>query len=683
MRKSDLLRHTVILFAISTTGQGDLPNNSQLFWRKLRSSKLTRGCLSRVSFASFGLGDSAYPQFNWAHRKFNNRLRQLGAQEIFERGEADESAPEGADGLFVPWCEQLKKKLLDRWSLEDGVSPIPDDEFLTPDWKLSSVETSALANGELERAGPYQNGQESSSPMDGAPHHGKLSIEDTRDTSRLTNGSTDHDNSRKKETEDELSHDLTPIPKAISATLIRNKRLTPTDHWQDVRLLDFALPHTQYSAGAVCTVHPKNFRTDVDQLLALMNWTAIADKPLRFAPNSLHHQTTTIASPAPVDIAEPFTLRALLRNHFDILSIPRRSFFTLISHFTTDVSHRERLLEFTRPDLLDEFYDYTTRPRRSILEVLQEFDSVKIPWEYAAAAFPRIRGRQFSIASGGALRQGDTPGTTRVQLLVAIVQYRTVIKRIRRGLCTRYLAALAPGTKLNVTIGRGSGSGSMDTGPSRPAIMVGPGTGVAPLRSMIYERLENASAASEAKGDGGAEDDETGREREARGHSPPQMLLFFGSRNREKDYFFEDEWRDLGALSQTPITFYPPENHHPPKSGQANLDVITAFSRDPSEPAESSRAGREMKKGKVYVQDVIREHAGPVRELMLRRNARIFVSGSSGGMPAAVGAAVVDALVGGDAEERDESEGKSMNREDAEAWVAQMRKSGDWWEECW
>lgn len=34
-------------------------------------------------------------RFNWAHRKLYNRLVQLGAQPICDRGESDEQHPEG------------------------------------------------------------------------------------------------------------------------------------------------------------------------------------------------------------------------------------------------------------------------------------------------------------------------------------------------------------------------------------------------------------------------------------------------------------------------------------------------------------------------------------------------------------------------------------------------------------
>jgi hypothetical protein len=47
----------------------------------------------------------------------------------------------------------------------------------------------------------------------------------------------------------------------------------------------------------------------------------------------------------------------------------------------------------------EDMYAYSTRPRRTILEVLLEFKSVRIPLEYLFDVFPPIRLRQFSIAS--------------------------------------------------------------------------------------------------------------------------------------------------------------------------------------------------------------------------------------------------------------------------------------------
>lgn len=79
---------SVVLIVISTTGQGDLPRNAQLFFRKLRSKKLAANCLENCIFTSFGLGDSSYPQYVPLQLKECNRSAhllyqiQLGSPEI-------------------------------------------------------------------------------------------------------------------------------------------------------------------------------------------------------------------------------------------------------------------------------------------------------------------------------------------------------------------------------------------------------------------------------------------------------------------------------------------------------------------------------------------------------------------------------------------------------------------------
>ncbi|KAH8146500.1 uncharacterized protein LAJ45_09446 [Morchella importuna] len=194
--------------------------------------------------------------------------------------------------------------------------------------------------------------------------------------------------------------------------------------------------------------------------------------PLQLLPNPAVPTAALPPSPIPNPVS-PLTLRTLLTHHVDITAIPRRSFFATIAALTTDDTHAERLREFTDPQYTDELYDYTTRPRRSILEVLQEFSTVAIPLDRILEVFPPLHERRFSIAS---------PPTTEpeVEILVAVVKYRTIIKKIREGVCTRWLAALKPGAEVTVAFQRGG----LGDAAGRPAVMVAPGTGVAPMRAL-------------------------------------------------------------------------------------------------------------------------------------------------------------------------------------------------------
>ena len=96
-----------------------------------------------MSFTTFGFGDSSYPKFNWAARKLHKRLEQLGAQEFYARGEADEQHDEGTDGAFLPWSRDLRKWLLQEYPLDEevGRQPIPEDRFLEPKFVLEVDES--------------------------------------------------------------------------------------------------------------------------------------------------------------------------------------------------------------------------------------------------------------------------------------------------------------------------------------------------------------------------------------------------------------------------------------------------------------------------------------------------------------------------------------------------------------
>ena len=174
------------------------------------------------------------------------------------------------------------------------------------------------------------------------------------------------------------------------------------------------------------------------------------------------------------------------------------------------------------------------------------------------AAVPRLRERCFSIASSCAA------SNTTVDLLVAIVEYRTIIKKTRRGVCTCWLASLAPDSPITVVFHRGSLSqqqpqrqhSSPSPSPS-PVVMVAPGTGLAPMRALIWQRVLTNTAAD-------------------------YLVLWLPQPH--KDYFFATEWSQLQDAGL--LTCFP------------------SFSRD--------------QKAKRYVQTVIREQGSAVWQALGR-----------------------------------------------------------------
>ena len=85
---------TYNLFIVSTTGDGEEPENMRQFWRLIMRRSLSI-VLSHVHYALIGLGDSTYPKFNFVGKKLSKRLDQLGAQAICEKVLADEQHPHG------------------------------------------------------------------------------------------------------------------------------------------------------------------------------------------------------------------------------------------------------------------------------------------------------------------------------------------------------------------------------------------------------------------------------------------------------------------------------------------------------------------------------------------------------------------------------------------------------------
>jgi sulfite reductase alpha subunit-like flavoprotein len=580
------------------------------------------------------------------------------------------------DGTFLSWSADFRAHLLASFPLPQGVEPIPADVLLPPKYKLEIINDGqdpeslqklnqrdisqtklALNKGRVSESGSHalssqddsndnkhpspdqaESGTALKMPACGAPSTNFWASSALKAPAMMAQTATHLTETTgcsqlKEETPGEsapLDKDLPKsqmlaIPRAIEMKLISNKRLTPESHWQDVRELSFYMSEEfTYHPGDTVTIYPKNFPTDVQALIDLMEWNEVADVRLRFvpeAPDFYHDKFLMTTLPTALHRLEGSTLRDLLIHNLDITAIPKRYFFELVAHYCSDPTHKERLQEFSNPIYTDEFFDYTSRPRRSILEVLQDFPSVKIPFIHAATIFPLIRGRQYSIASGGSTRNSvDVKGQKKVQILVAIVKYRTVLKKIRQGLCSRYLASLPEGSILNIGLERNdSFYDKARLEPYRNLLLITPGTGLAPARSLIWERALVAFKDNTTVGNN---------------------YLFFGGRNKSADYFYKEEWT------------YP----------SLRTKVFTAFSRDQRE--------------KIYVQDIIRQNGKLIADL-IDVGIIIYICGSSGNMPKAVRAALIDAM------HQFHPLGMKQTKEGIEAVFKTLEKQGRLIQETW
>ncbi|CAL9731858.1 NADPH-dependent diflavin oxidoreductase 1 [Monosporozyma unispora] len=552
---NDILKVRYLFILVSTTGQGELPRNAnetttgskKTLWSLLKKKNLPEGFLNHIQVAFFGLGDSSYPKFNFAVRKLYNRMvNQLGARELFDRLEADEQGMAGSNkgtgaGVEAVYFEYEKKI----------INFLREKFPMMKDSQGNRVERTEIDPSVYLKPKSYLK-------------FAGVTTENTPVINFMGDESVKF------------------------GKIVANNKLTADDHFQDVRQLIFtnreeSRREIDYNPGDTASIYPNNFDHDVDTFLNNQDqWLSIADKPLEFT-NGVPDSLKCIGG-----IVQPLTLRNLLKYHIDIMSIPRTSFFMKIWQFATDVTRMERgqeqlddqrdkLKEFGYDEDMQELFDYCNRPRRSVLEILDDFLSVRLPWQYCLDYLPLIKPRSYSISSG--------PSDPNIELTMAVVKYRTILRKVRKGVCTTYLSELPVGdTSLRYKIQ--NNNLIKKELHNHPMLLVSPGVGLAPLLSVI--KTDNPVISK-------------------------NIHLFFGCRFKDKDYLYGnklEEWDAKGRIQLHPV-----------------------FSRD-----------RENSPDTKYVQDVLWKLGAEMTDLLANHEAVFFLCGTSGRMPLQVRLTVIEML---------------------------------------
>jgi sulfite reductase (NADPH) flavoprotein alpha-component len=154
-----------------------------------------------------------------------------------------------------------------------------------------------------------------------------------------------------------------------------------------------------------------------------------------------------------------------------------------------------------------------------VLAAIEKFSGVRPDPEAFIEALDPLQPRLYSISSSPKVHKG------RVALTVDAVRY-DIGKRKRLGVASTFLAGrVDPGAKLRVYVQKAHAFG-LPADPNVPIIMVGPGTGVAPFRAFLHERMATKA--------------------------PGRNWLFFGHQKRDFDFFYEDEFAGMKAAGVLP-----------------------------------------------------------------------------------------------------------------------------------
>jgi len=297
-----------------------------------------------------------------------------------------------------------------------------------------------------------------------------------------------------------------------------------------------------YKAGDSLGVFPTNRPGDVAEIIERLG--ASGDE---------------LVSPAMLKLAAPITLREALSQRL-ALSGPTAKLVNSLLAKTTDAAEQARLSELVKPEAKEALTGFLDE--REYADLLAEFPNAKLTPQELVDHQRKLMPRLYSIASSAKLHPRE------IHLTVAVVRY-TTNHRERHGVCSTFLAErmLLGETSAPVFVSNSHFGPPEDT--TKDAIMVGPGTGIAPFRAFVQDRVATGA---------------TGRN-----------WVFFGDQKSKTDYLYQEEWENYLAKGQV-----------------SRLDL--AWSRDQGE--------------KVYVQDKMRASAAELWT-WIKNGGYFFVCGDA------------------------------------------------------
>ncbi|KAI8322988.1 riboflavin synthase domain-like protein [Martensiomyces pterosporus] len=599
-----------VVFVVSTTGDGDPPDNSAKFWRVLR--KATRGnpsAYSHLRYTVLGLGDTNYSNFCNTAQRLDKQLQAAGATAFYPKGLADDGT--GLEEVVEPWIDGLWPALSTVAARNSAGSPASGEKEESSGEAADAVNVAA-AIAELAIDGPPTD-----EPPAAQAHVHQPLLLDFRPLATLKSitgaprvpstvcsmSPLDADGAKAgaiaTTAGDDSDASLAPFP----ATVLSSTCLTAPEALKRTLLLELDLSDTlaksvqgSWQAGDAFSIYAPNSQALVSALLARL---AVSDEEAR-RPVLLKQKDEKIALPAHLQrfTSTPASVHDILLWAVDVCSAPRKPVVRALADCCTDSADRDRLLYLSSRQGL-KLFEELRRQAPTTLDILHAFPSCTPPVSRLLELLPPLAPRSYSICNAPEV------DASKWRIAFNVVEYELDVLR-RRGVCTPWLDSLsiAPEPRRVLVAKRPNISGfhlpSASTGPDpRPVIMVGPGTGVAPFIGFLEQRAKELESAGIAPSDG------------------PLTWLFFGCRSSAHDYLFKsqlEQWHKDGILSRLSV----------------------CFSRD--------GAAREKLGAEKYVQDDMVRHEQEIADLLVNKDALLFVCGDAKGMGKDVNETLADII---------------------------------------
>jgi NADPH-ferrihemoprotein reductase len=311
--------------------------------------------------------------------------------------------------------------------------------------------------------------------------------------------------------------------------------------------------HTADNLGVL----PLNNTAVVEAVAKCLNYDLNAGFIVKCAPNQEWH-----GAPFPM----PISIRECLSRYCDLTSAPRRSDLKLLALYAKDPTDKKALMRMSSKEGKAEYREKILDAHVGLVDLLHLCPSIEAPLEHFLAFCPRMLPRYYTISSSSSVHPKE------VHLTVAVTETLKKDGTIFKGVCSSFLAGVVAG-KSTVRVFNRESTFRLPKDASKPILMIGPGTGVAPMRALLQERAYLRDVKMEELG---------------------ENVLYFGCKKASLDYLYEDEMAKLQS------------------DGVLNK-LYVAYSREQSE--------------KVYVQHLLAKNASETWNLVDSQGAFIYVCG--------------------------------------------------------